>query len=420
MKLYWHSTAPFGPSSYSILTNRTVPNIVRAGYGAVAGCWYGLQGKPLPWTILNKDGSKAGDVWMLPNAGAHAYGVDTIQASYEHHKADVLITCCDVWIFPSGVTHRTNFCPWFPVDHDPAPEGIVKALEPALYPMVYSKFGVEILRKAGVTAYYVPCSAPADVFKPGDQAAARATLNMPTGCEFLVSMVAANKDGQDRKAFGEALQGFAKFAETHPGAYLYCHTNWAGPINIAKIAESLGIRERIIMPDQYAYNFGLLDDAYMVTVYQASDVLLNPCKAEGFGLPIVEAQLCGVPVAATDFATTDELLFAGWKLAGQRDWSPGADSWRLTVYVSEIVAALEAAYAERGNEKLAQKARNGAMRFDNATVFNQYWKPALKEIERRVEAGKVVSVNGLPPVVHGGNGSKPQAEQVSQQESVIA
>jgi glycosyltransferase involved in cell wall biosynthesis len=411
-KFYWHSTAPWSASSYSILTARTVPSIFRVGYEIVVGAWYGLQGRPLPWGILDKDGSKVGDVWVLPNAGNHAYGADTIEASYAHHKADALITCSDVWIFPPIVTSKTNFCPWLPIDHDPAPEGIVKALDNALYPMVMSKWGVDILAAAGVKSHFVPCSAPADVFKPGDKAAARAKLAMPAGCDFLVTMVAANKDGMDRKAFGEALQGFAKFAESHPGAFLYCHTNWAGPVNIGKIAESLGIRDKIIMCDQYAYNFGLLDDAYMVNVYQASDVLLNPCKSEGFGLPIVEAQMCGVPVAATDFATTDELLFAGWKLAGQRDWSPGADSWRLTVYVSEIVAALEMAYADRGNEKLAKKARNGAMRFDNGTVFNQYWKPALKEIERRVEAGKVVSVNGHGKPRPAGHSQASQAQPV--------
>jgi glycosyltransferase involved in cell wall biosynthesis len=394
MKIYWHSTAPFSPSSYSVLTSRTLPNIFRSGYDAILGCWYGLNGRPLPWTILNQDGTKYGDIWMLPNAGAHAYGADTIESSYAYHKADCLITVSDVWIFPPIVTSKTNFCPWLPIDHDPAPEGIVKALDNALYPMVYSKWGVEILKQAGVTSYYVPCSAPADVFKPGDKAAARARMKLTPDCDFLVTMVSANKDGMDRKAFGEALQGFAKFTETHPGAFLYCHTNWSGPINIWKIAASLGVAEKVLMPNQYEYNFGVLSDEYMADVYRASDVLLNPCKSEGFGLPIVEAQMCGVPVAATDFATTDELLFAGWKLAGQRDWSPGADSWRLTVYVSEIVAALEMAYADRGNEKLAKKARNGAMRFDNGTVFNQYWKPALKEIERRVETGKVVSVNG--------------------------
>lgn len=391
MKLCWHSTAPWSTSSYSVLTARTLPSIVRAGHQAILSTWYGLQGQPMPWTVM--DGDKvAGQVTVLPAAG-DAYGGNTLQASYEHWKCDALITCSDVWVFHPNQTHKTNFCPWLPIDHDPVPAGVVAALESAVYPMVYSKWGVEMLAAAGVKSHYVPCSAPADVFKPGDKTAARAALKIPADCDLLVTMVAANKDGQDRKAFGEALQGFAKFAAETPGVYLYLHTNWTGPINLGAMAKSLGLEKKVIQCDQYAYNMGLLDDKYMVNVYQASDLLLNPCKAEGFGLPIVEAQLCGCPVAATDFATTDELLFAGWKLAGQPDWSPGADSWRLTVYVDSIVEALREAYANRGNEKLVQKGRNGATRFDNQTVFNQYWKPALKEIERLVSV-KPFAVNG--------------------------
>jgi glycosyltransferase involved in cell wall biosynthesis len=393
MKIYWHSTAPWSTSSYSVLSARTVPNIARLGYEVVLGAWYGLQGQPLPWTIT-EEGKPNKSVLVLPNAGGHAYGADTIQASYEHWKCDALITCSDVWIFTPAQTHTTNFCPWLPVDHDPVPEPIVSALNPAMYPMVYSKFGVEMLERAGVKSHYVPCSAPADFYKPGDKAEARKLLNIPANCDFLVSMVAANKDGSDRKAFGEALQGFAQFRQNHPNAYIYIHTNWSGPINIAAMAKSLDIRENVIMCDQYAYNFNLLDENYMRGVYQASDLLLNPCKAEGFGLPIVEAQMCGCPVAATDFATTDEILFAGWKLKGQPDWSPGADSWRRTVYISEVVSALEESYRNRGNEKLSQKARNGALRFDTATVFNQYWKPALKEIEALINKGKIFSANG--------------------------
>lgn len=410
MKIYWHSTV-FGPSSYSVLTTRTVPSIVRAGYDIFVGAWYGLQGAPMPWIVKGQDGQPDKNIIILPNAGSHPYGADTLLATYRNHQADCLITCSDVWIFQPPQTHTTNFCPWLPVDHDPCPEGIVQALGAAMYPMVYSKFGVEMLEKAGIKAHYVPCSVPGDVFKPGDKIAARKVLNTPPGCDFLVTMVAANKEGQDRKAFGEALQGFAKFLQTHPGAYLYLHTNWNGPINIAKIAEQLDIREHVIMCDQYAYAFGMLNDAYMVNVYNASDVLLNPCKAEGFGLPIVEAQMCGTPVAATDFATTDEILFGGWKLAGQPDWSPGADSWRMTVYVSEIVAALNEAYDNRHNDKLRQKARNGAMRFDSRTVFNQYWKPALKEIERIIDKAKAV----VMPMMPGSNGKTEPTPEVARE-----
>lgn len=395
MNIYWHSTVPWSPSSYSVLTARTVPQIVRAGHDVTLGTWYGLAGAPMPWQIVDKKTGKTNTVNILAHhqVGGNTYGEALLVENYKFSRAEVCITVCDVFVFPAQVTQQTNFAPWAPIDTDPVPDGIIQALQPAIYPMVYSKWGVEMLEQAGVKAHYVPCSAPADVFTPGDKTEARKQFSVGRDYDFLVTMVAANKDGSDRKGFTEALLGFAKFAEKHPNAVFYIHTDWGGPVKIANIAERLGIGKNLVQPNQYALINGMLNEQYMTNVYRASDVLLNPCKAEGFGLPIVEAQLCGCPVAATDFATTDELLFAGWKIDGQLDWYIGAEAWRKRVYVDAVADVLEEAYRNKDNPKLAKKARNGAMRYDNQTVFNQYWKPALAEIERLVSV-KPFSVNG--------------------------
>lgn len=382
MKILWHSTAPFSPSSYSVLTNRTVPSIVRAGHSVVLSTWYGLQGQPLPWQIMSEDNKKpVGTVTMLPHIGGDDYGAGMLRQHYEFSRADVLITCSDVWVFPQRATVGIPFAPWLPVDHDPAPAAIVDALKDAIYPMCYSKWGTELLQSSGIDAHHVPCSAPVKTFTPGDKKLAREKFELNKEYEFLVTMVAANKDPSDRKGFSEALRGFAKFAETHGDAVLYVHSNWSGPIHIGEMARSLGIADRVIQPDQYAYNLGMLDEQYIANVYRASDVLLNPAKSEGFGLGLVEAQMCGCPVISTGFSTTDELLFAGWKLDGQLDWSMGAESWRKRVYVNEVAGALEIAYQERDSKKLKIKAVSGAAYYDNKRVFYRYWKPALKAIE---------------------------------------
>lgn len=381
MKIYVHSTAPWSPSSYSVLVKRSIPQMVRDGQEVVLGTWYGLQGEPLPWTVSNSGGKS---VLVLPAGIGDTYSTNMLVPNYRFHKADVCITISDVWIFPQELTRKVNFAPWLPIDHDPAPEPVLKALETAIYPMSMSKFGVRVLEEAGVNAHYVPGSAPADVFKPMDKAQARARFAFPANCDFLAVMVSANKDPNDRKGFAEALTGFAKFYETHPNAYLYLHTNWSGAVNIPALVESLGIGDNVMQPDPYAIQAGMHNEEYMASVYNSADVLLNTCKSEGFGLPLVEAQLCGCPVAVTDFATTEELLFAGWKIDGQADWSNGQNSWRKRVYIDSVVDVLQAAYDARDNDKLRKKARAGALRYDTEAVYKRYWKPALKEIEALV------------------------------------
>ena len=426
MRILWHSTAPWSPSSYSIITKRVVPSILANGHTTVISTWYGLEGMPLPWSVTKNE--KTYQVTILPRIhGAEQYQGDVLQFHYKQNKCDLLVTCSDAWVFNPKQTYMTNFAPWLPVDTEPAPQALISTLKPAIYPMVYSKWGVEVLAGQGVEAHYVPCSAPVKTFTPGDKQAARDVFHVDREFDFLATMVAANKDGADRKGFSEALQGFAKFLEKRPGAMLYVHTNWGGPINIANIATRLGIQDHVIQPDQYAYATGMFSEEYMAQVYRASDVLLNPCKSEGFGLPIVEAQMCGTPVIAADFATTDELLFAGWKLDGQRDWYAGADAWRWRVFVDGVADALDEAYKEKDNRKLHKKATNGAKRYDNELVFKQYWKPALKEIEALVNRGKRVHqmAEGIGVVpIQGRNGPAdhiiPESDQLSDAAERIA
>lgn len=397
MKILWHSSAPWSPSSYSVLTARTVPDIVRAGHEVTLSTWYGLQGQPLPWQILGNDGKSIGNVSVLPSLDGAQYGNKTVHKIYEHIQAEVLITCSDVWVFSQKLTGQTHFCPWLPVDHDPAPPNVVEALESSLFTMVLSKWGTEVLTKAGVEAHYVPASAPIDKFTSDGREAAKEQFILPEGVDFLVSMVAANKDGQDRKGFNEGLLAFAEFHKKRPNSALYLHTNWDGAINVGVMAELLGIEKYVMRPDPIPFALGMLDQTYMANIYRASDVLLNPAKSEGFGIPLLEAQLCGCPVIATDYSTTDELVKTGWKTETIPDWTQGANSYRVRAKVDSLVDALEDAYQHKGNIALRAKARRLVERYDSKRIFKRFWQPALKEIERRINR-KIMPVAEMPMI----------------------
>jgi glycosyltransferase involved in cell wall biosynthesis len=63
-------------------------------------------------------------------------------------------------------------------------------------------------------------------------------------------------------------------------------------------------------------------------MYRASDVLLAATCAEGFGVPIIEAQLCGTPVVTNRTTAMSELTLFGescqtgsWLL--RRDFNSG-------------------------------------------------------------------------------------------------
>ena len=64
------------------------------------------------------------------------------------------------------------------------------------------------------------------------------------------------------------------------------------------------------------YLDGELSGDDMAALYRGCDVLLHPYRGEGFGMPVLEAMACGLPVIVTAGGPTDEFVpgTAGWRL----------------------------------------------------------------------------------------------------------
>ncbi len=66
-------------------------------------------------------------------------------------------------------------------------------------------------------------------------------------------------------------------------------------------------RQRAALADLGAVIRGDLSEDEMVSVYHSADLLVFPSTSEGFGLPIIEAQACGVPVITSDRSPMREI-----------------------------------------------------------------------------------------------------------------
>jgi glycosyltransferase involved in cell wall biosynthesis len=106
--------------------------------------------------------------------------------------------------------------------------------------------------------------------------------------------------------------------------------------------------------------------------------MLATSYGEGFGIPTVEAQACGVPVIVSDFAASPELVGDGWTVGGQPLYDNSQGSFFTIPSVPLIVQALEEAY-ERGKGK-SEKAIQFAQQFDHDSVWKNNWVPALKKL----------------------------------------
>src|SRR6185436_2306963 len=201
-------------TGYATQARKMVKVFQELGHEVAIQAFYGVQGGMLTIEgIPHYCGLR--DLW----------GQDEIGQTVKHFGADVVMILHDPWVLAPGYQQKAGV-PWIcygPIDSVPANPATVERMREARFPVVYSKFGLEEMTKAGVKCDYVPHMIDTSVFKPGDKNAAREHLGLPTD-RFMVSMVAANRGYPSRKAFPEQLSAFAEFYKTHPDAILFLHT----------------------------------------------------------------------------------------------------------------------------------------------------------------------------------------------------
>jgi len=344
--------------------------------------WFGLAG-----------GSMMVDGFRVYPAGAQPYGTDMIGAYARDFEADAVITLIDVWT-QHGVGERVapaKWLPWFPVDGAPVAARVRAALDTAHRPLVYSRWGLEELHKAGVErALYVPHGVEPKTFRVLDEAErAHWREEWFPGVEHLTLMVAANKGSDDRKHFQGNLRAWAAFAAGKPQARLYVHTEAGtrfGGYDLTELARELGILDRVVFADQRQYWMGYPENV-MVALYNCADALIAGSKSEGFGLPILEAQACGTPVVTTDFASMSELVMWGERVApADLCWSHLGCWWSWPDWRG-MQAALERLYEDWALQggRWPMTLRREASRWAHEEygwdrVVEDYWQPVIAEL----------------------------------------
>jgi glycosyltransferase involved in cell wall biosynthesis len=317
---------------------------------------------------------------ILPN-GYDPYGNDILGAHAKSVGADLVLTIMDAWVIDPMQTQGLKVANWIPIDCSPLSVMDKRYLQSSgSIPVAMSKFGKRMLEDADFAALYVPHMIDVSVFSPPDsRTRIRSELGIPEDA-FVIAMNAANKDAV-RKSFPEQFLAFSRFSAKHSDALLLVHSVVQAPqaLNLMDIANALGIRDRIRFSDQYGIITGRIQPQNIAALYGAADVLSSASHAEGFGLPIVEAQACGTPVITTDFSSMPELTGAGWSVQGEPFWNAAHQSWWCKPHVSEIEAAYENAYSEAAS--LRDAAREFALNYSVGKVMAEYWVPALREIE---------------------------------------
>jgi glycosyltransferase involved in cell wall biosynthesis len=308
LRVLFASDHPDAVSGYSVQTKLTALRLKEHCDLALLAT-FGLHGSMQEWNGIP----------LFPG-GADNFSNDVIGKAARRWQADIVITLKDALVFNPASFQGFRWTPLTPIDHDPSTAQVIERVRQSYRPIAYAPHGFRALRSAGLDPLYAPHGYDPAVYYPMDKAEARASLGIAPDL-FIVGTCAVNRGGlPSRKAWVENLQAFAAFARDKPNARYFLHTDVAddgyeGGIPLRPLMAQFGIMDKVLFCDQDRYRYPPNFPAeYMRAYYNSMDVLNAVSLGEGFGIPVLEAQACGVPVIVGDWCAHEDLCFSGWKV----------------------------------------------------------------------------------------------------------
>jgi glycosyltransferase involved in cell wall biosynthesis len=288
---------------------------------------HAYSGQPVMPGVIFEDGRKLN--FTIIGQGREPYFKDLLEQYVKVYKIDVLIILLDTfmlypWLLQMDLSPaKTIF--WFPSDGGGGmPLGCENILKKVNVPIAMAKFGQKQVKKChGIDTKYIPHSINPKQFYPlPKEEILQLKAQWGLQDKFVIGVVARN---QGRKMLDRTIKIMAMYAKINPNAVLLLHLDPedpAQPFPLGVLIQRYGIQNRVVFTGmKWSKGF---NDADMNKIYNVMDCFLLSTSGEGFGIPLIEAMACEIPVLATDYTTTRELVIdnnagLGIKLAGVED-----------------------------------------------------------------------------------------------------
>jgi len=380
MSILWHSVAPHVRSGYGTVTRNITTRIKKEGYPIVCSAYYGLMEGGIV---------KINDIPVIPSVYGDVLGQQTVPYLTQRFNFNLQILHSDFWVF-DWFTKLPHPILYGPIDHINYPAGYKEILKHFEDVILLTDFARKEVERDGIRCKVFPHGVDTKIFKPMEKVVCRGRYNFRDDA-FIIGIVAANADPEPRKGWDSAFNGLRIFLERNPDAkkntFIFAYTKPFDPrgFDLGNLARMCGVYGKVYFPEHFAPLIGISDEE-MAMLMNCFDVLLSSSRREGFGLPIIEAQACGIPVIGTNFSSIPELLGYGkhgW-LIKQKSWAYTPINGKCVIPdEKDIAKKIEEAYF---NDKLRRKygriAHKFAQKFDWDKLMREQWIPYLQSKER--------------------------------------
>jgi len=339
-------------------------------------------------------------------------GFDLIDAIIGQEEPEMLCLMMDVgtayeWLRYEGLKELHTVA-YLAIEGAPLMPSWCSAIKKIQKPVVFTEFTANAIREqTGMDVPVIPHGvdhAPFKRYDPGVRDAIRKQfkVNPETGesweDKFVVGYVKRNIQRGQHPRLIEAMQILKGRGHDDIVLYLHCvpfEKFFLDGWNLHQIVLQHDVADKVFFNFRYRsawkgipYDVSTEDVPSLIDIYNALDLFVFPSQAEAFGLPPLEAAACGVPVAATAYGPSWEVVKDFAFPLEVHDWTVHCTGVRMAnVHPGHIADVIEKLYHDRKlRETIRGKGLSSAERFK--------WGPAVEALNgivaEAVEEGDIL------------------------------
>jgi len=384
LRILWHSVGPFVYSGYGVVTKNVALRLGQT-YPMIISTYYGFHtGASL----------RIANVRVLPTV-EEEHGRFSVEHYIQKFNINLPILASDFWPF-AWFSNLANSMFYGPVDSlDYSPDDIAVMRNYSHF-IPCSEFGGRVYRKLTRRnpIAVIPHGVDTKIYKPYPKDESKKIFNIRD--KFIWGIVAANSDPEPRKGWDDMLIAFSRFKEKFPKeankwiVFAYTKPTDNRGYNLPEVARKLGLEKHVIFPEHLPQVVGI-PDFEMAKLYSCFNVLVNASRREGFCIPVLEAQACGIPVIASDSSALPEIVKGhGWLVRmGETVFTP--KGWTCQkVDRDDLVKKLEEAYFNKELRRTYSEASlKFARQYDWEKIVKEQWLPLLEKLSNKQSLNKI-------------------------------